>query len=460
MRASPLLIGAASFCLTCFVASTFVSPSAFAQSRTISDADRKAARDLYFQGVELQNAGKFADALDKFQRAQGVVNAPTNLLHIAECQAATNKLVEAAETYRDVIQFTLPPNPPQPFVAAQSQASGELSQLNPRIPEVTIDVTPAKLPVPLEVQIDGQTMPDALVGAARPFNPGIHKIVVRAAGYGAEERTIDVKEKSRQRVAIELKTNGVVSWGDAATSTGLPPPTGGSQTSVVVPPSQLAPPPPYMQPPESAAPAYRSRMSLLLGVRLGGAVPAGDVPFSNGQYGGASDYSGAGLGYGIEAKFRFLRVFYVGGLLQGESYGAGDRSVPTGAKRSSSGTLGLLTAGWISNPDGFGVILNLGVGHRWYSLDDPTPTAGSYVMTESKSGATDFQVGAGLFIRTGRIFRLIPKVEVDFSSLESTDSTVSAPATGKARFVFVGLGGDFDINFDKGPSASKSDSTK
>ena len=49
----------------------------------VSDGQRAAARDLFRQGDELQRAGHFAEALDKFQRAEQVFAAPTNELRIA-----------------------------------------------------------------------------------------------------------------------------------------------------------------------------------------------------------------------------------------------------------------------------------------------------------------------------------------------------------------------------------------
>ena len=84
----------------------------------VSDAERAAARDLFKEGDELQRAGKFADALDKFQRAERAYDAPTNVVRIAECQAALGRLVESAETYRSALRAPLPPGSPQAFQTA------------------------------------------------------------------------------------------------------------------------------------------------------------------------------------------------------------------------------------------------------------------------------------------------------------------------------------------------------
>ncbi len=418
----------------------------------IGDADRKAARDLFFQGVDLQNAGKFGDALDKFQRAQAVVNAPTNLLHIAECQAALGKMVEAAETYRAVARFPMPANPPQAFVAAQSQAAGELAQLEPRIPEVTVEVTPANVPT-LQVTIDDQPIPAALVGVSRPLNPGPHKIAAQAAGYGREEKTVDVKEKSKQKVTLDLKSNGAVTYGPAGAAAGAPPaglvatqPSGGQQTDANAQPPKPEKPAPYDP---GKQPEPRSRMSIFLGPRLGAMVPTGDVAFSNGNTDSLNKYSGAGIAFGAEAGFRFVRVLYFGGLVQAEGYGDGSQS--STLTRSSNGGVAALTFGWISNPHGFGVIFNAGAGYRWYKLENQVPTlGGGNTSVSAKANGGVFQLGFGLHIKLGRVFRLIPKTEVDFGSLtvSNPDANREAAQAGTA-FIYFGLGGIFDINLDK-----------
>ena len=75
----------------------FVTTSARAQ---MSDTEKKAAaRAAYQEGVKLQDEGKASEALVRFESAQKLFSAPTHLLHIAECQALTGRLVEASETY-------------------------------------------------------------------------------------------------------------------------------------------------------------------------------------------------------------------------------------------------------------------------------------------------------------------------------------------------------------------------
>src|SRR3954452_12837142 len=56
-------------------------------SPQMSESERKAsARALYAEGVQLQERADCQHALPRFESAQKLYDAPTHLLHIAECQ--------------------------------------------------------------------------------------------------------------------------------------------------------------------------------------------------------------------------------------------------------------------------------------------------------------------------------------------------------------------------------------
>src|SRR6185312_10843599 len=169
----------------------------------VTDAERASARELFKQGDSLQREGKFADALDKFQRAQQVFAAPTNLLRMAECDAALGRLVESTEAYREVLRTQLPPNAPPAFQAAIDQAKAELSQVEPRVPKLVVQVQPPGVQVP-QMTIDGQNVPGALIGEPMPLDPGTHKINLIAPGYASAEQQVDLKEHESKTVAVAL----------------------------------------------------------------------------------------------------------------------------------------------------------------------------------------------------------------------------------------------------------------
>ncbi len=172
-------------------------------SAQVSDGQRAAARDLFKQGDELQRAGHFAEALDKFQRAEQVFAAPTNELRIAECEAALGQLVESGEAYRLVVRAVLAPGSPPAFQAAVEQAKAEFEQVDPRIPRLVVQVLPTAANVRL--QIDGQSVPSALLGQPMPLDPGPHKASAAAPGYAGAEQSLLLKERETRVIQLVLK---------------------------------------------------------------------------------------------------------------------------------------------------------------------------------------------------------------------------------------------------------------
>jgi hypothetical protein len=179
-----------------------------AHAQQVSDADRKAARDLYNQAVGLQQQSKFAEALDAFQRSFSVFPAPTTALHVAQCQASLGHLVEAEEDYRALANAKVPDGSPQAFYQAQDQARTEVASISPRVPTIRVITTPAQVPG-VTITVDGQPMNSALVGAPRPVNPGTHKVVGNAPGYATAETSVTVQEKESKDVPLAMHSTGV-----------------------------------------------------------------------------------------------------------------------------------------------------------------------------------------------------------------------------------------------------------
>lgn len=183
---------------------TVIAPPA--PSSTISDSERKAsARAAYQEGVELQAQGHHAEALARFQIAQHLLDAPTHLLHIAQCLAMTGKLVEAQETYETLTHRDLPKGSPQPFRDAVDTGKRELPDLQPRIPTLRIQIKPPPSTLRnLAVTMNQRPLPNEVLGIARPVNPGTYEISATAWGI-APSRPVRVTLGERDSKAVELK---------------------------------------------------------------------------------------------------------------------------------------------------------------------------------------------------------------------------------------------------------------
>ena len=172
---------------------------------SLSESERKAtARAAYIEGVGMQEKNDCAGALPKFEVAQKMFSAPTHLLHIAQCQAVTGKLVEAQENYETLTRMAIAADAPQAFRQAQDEGKKELPALKPRIPSLRVQVSPAS-PKGLLVLVNGSPMPNELVGIARPVNPGKYKVSAEASGMKAAPQEVDLAEGANKTIDLTLK---------------------------------------------------------------------------------------------------------------------------------------------------------------------------------------------------------------------------------------------------------------
>lgn len=175
------------------------------RSSSLSESERKAtARAAYIEGAAMQEKNDCAGALPKFEAAQKMFNAPTHLLHIAQCQAATGKLVEAQETYETLTRTAIPADAPPAFKQAQEDARKELPALKPRIPTLKIQVSPGNAKG-LVVTVNGSPMPSELVGISRPVNPGKYKVSAEASGMKAAPQEVDLADGANKTIDLTLK---------------------------------------------------------------------------------------------------------------------------------------------------------------------------------------------------------------------------------------------------------------
>ncbi|MDI3281996.1 hypothetical protein [Polyangium sp. 15x6] len=209
------------------VSAAFCASPAWAQP--INDQVRIAARTLADEGFALYDQGKYADALDKFERADALVNAPTVKLLAARTLEKLGRLVEAAEKYRSITILQLDDKAPEAFRDAQETAAKELAALTPRIPTIELTVQGAGAEI-ATVMLDGKVFPRALIGVKTPLNPGVHRV---EADTPASSAALDLKvdEKQAARAVLELAPKATAEHGGGDIVT----PPGGEDTTKKTP---------------------------------------------------------------------------------------------------------------------------------------------------------------------------------------------------------------------------------
>ncbi|HET7541908.1 MAG TPA: PEGA domain-containing protein [Polyangiaceae bacterium] len=182
-----------------------------------------AARTLGIQGVQLADAGKCPEAIEKLTRAEALHHAPTILGRLGECQVNVGEVVAGTENLNMTVREVLPASAPKVFRDAQERAQKVLTAAMPKIAQLVIHVTPAN--VKASVSVAGKPVPPALLGAERPTNPGAHQVTVSAEGYKPVQVTVTLAEGEHQEVTLQLeKDPNAVGALPASTVAGAPPP--------------------------------------------------------------------------------------------------------------------------------------------------------------------------------------------------------------------------------------------
>jgi len=228
-------------------------------SYAASDAERAGARAAANQGADAFDQGKWAEAIDLFNRAEALVHSPIHLSYIARAQLKLGHWVEAYELFNRIKREPLDQPASAAATNAVADANRQLSTLDAQLPYVTLIV---KGPDTRDavVTMDGEPVPSALVGVLHPVNPGTHKFRATTATQASPEQTVEIKPAARQTVELVLAPTAVAAVAPVAPVTTQPTTT----------PMQPAPEPPPTPTQSSSGTALRVGGYVGLGVGVVG----------------------------------------------------------------------------------------------------------------------------------------------------------------------------------------------
>lgn len=191
-----------------------------------SQEDRERANALMDEGDEKVEKGDLLGAAAAYERAHRIMRVPTTGIELARTLDKLGKLLPALSVAREVVQMPAADGEPKPFTEAREQARALLSDLEARVPTLSITVKVAAPDTPAEITLDGRELTKDELAAPLVLAPGRYRVAASAGGHAPTSVEVVLKERDRGQVALAL-------------AKAAPPPP---------PPKPLPPPPPSLSP--------------------------------------------------------------------------------------------------------------------------------------------------------------------------------------------------------------------
>ncbi len=162
----------------------------------VSDEDRKRAISLYKEGQSFQDAGKWEEALAKFEDVAKIVMTPGTRFNIALCKENLGRFLEALDDYSAAERDAKAEK--RGDTEKKAHDAGEA--LKARIPKLVLKV-PAALDG-LTITVDGKPIDPQNPELA--VDPGKHKIEASADKRVPFSTEVNVAEKESKEVSVRL----------------------------------------------------------------------------------------------------------------------------------------------------------------------------------------------------------------------------------------------------------------
>jgi hypothetical protein len=195
-------------------AAILVFPAAAASAEPPAAA---AAQDRFRQGREAFKQGHYQKALEHFRKSRELYPVPGTLLNLASCEEKLGLVASARQHFTEAAS-QLPERDARKILARKA-----MTQLEPRVPHLRIEVVP-RIAAVATVTLDGKTVAPSSLGGALPVDPGPHVVLVKAPGM-PEQRHDVVLEEGKQ---VDLVVGRA---GESASNAARPPGGGNADTN-------------------------------------------------------------------------------------------------------------------------------------------------------------------------------------------------------------------------------------
>lgn len=162
-----------------------------------SKADIEKARKAFMEGIELEGAGQWKEAKEKFEEVSKVRMTPEVRFHLALCEEHTGMLLEAQHDFETAEADAKAEGKAQ----VMKEAPEHIAALKPRIPKLKV-----KAPSDVEnmtLTLDGNAI-DPKNEDETPVNPGAHKVEASAEGRESFSADVTLNEGESKTIVVKL----------------------------------------------------------------------------------------------------------------------------------------------------------------------------------------------------------------------------------------------------------------
>ncbi|HEU4410385.1 MAG TPA: hypothetical protein VFS43_34340 [Polyangiaceae bacterium] len=164
--------------------------------------DVQAARALFEEGTRDEQAGRWGEALAKFQRVLKIKETASGRFHAAYCEEKLGRLASAYADYKRALELARSTQGPDRKLIVE-QSAESIRGLEARVPEVSL-----RLPKGVEgarVSVDDVEVPAERAAGPLPLDPGPHTLSVSAPGRKPFGLNVLLKERDRPTVVVNLE---------------------------------------------------------------------------------------------------------------------------------------------------------------------------------------------------------------------------------------------------------------
>lgn len=175
-------------------------PSGEAAAAPPSKEALAAARQLFKDALVLEAEKNWAEALTKLDKVRQIKNTPQVRYHIALCHENLGRWVEALNGFELAAQEARAAGDKARSVL--EHAPKRASALRERVAYLKLTITGTMRSS--QITFDGRPISMALIDTEIPVDPGTHRIRVQRDGKVYFERDIELAERQRETVVLEI----------------------------------------------------------------------------------------------------------------------------------------------------------------------------------------------------------------------------------------------------------------